>query len=123
MELNRSQGVVSSPGFGFSNYPDKLQCTWKINEPNGKTVDMMFHFLDTEKFFDLLTVKNANTSTELARYSGNLAKLPSQSWLLLTRASNLLVLFTSDYSYNKKGFNATFSIGKYISFLQAVLQT
>ena len=111
LELNRSQGVISSPGFGYSSYPNNLACTWRITEPSGRVVDMMFHFLDTEKDFDIVTVKNGSTSAVVAKYSGNLAKLPSQAWKLLTGSSYLHVLFSSDYSYNKKGFNATFSIG------------
>ena len=112
MELNRSQGIISSPGFGFSNYPDKLDCTWKINEPQNKTVDMIFHFLDTEKFFDTVDVLNGFEKSLIRRYSGKLATVPSQAFGLQTGLSMLRVTFKSDYSYNRKGFNATFSIGK-----------
>lgn len=112
MELNRSQGIISSPGFGFGNYPDKLDCTWKINEPQNRTIDMIFHYFDTEKFFDTVDVLDDVPKSLIKRFSGKLATLPSQAFGLLTGSSVLRVTFKSDYSYNKKGFNATFSIGK-----------
>ena len=111
LELNTSQGVLSSPGFGYSNYPDNLQCMWKVYEPNGRPADLMFHFFDTEKFFDYATVNNGSKALVIARYSGKIAVLPSQSWVLLTGRHSFTVTFTSDYSYSKRGFNATFSIG------------
>ena len=113
MQLNKSQGVLSSPGFGYGKYPNNLQCTWNINEPNGTAVDMIFHFFETEKDYDFVTVTNGTKPVMIARYSGSLATSPSQSWILLTRMGQLTVLFTSDASYTRRGFNVTFSIGSY----------
>eukprot|EP00795_Rhopilema_esculentum_P001778 gene1778-16265_t len=111
IELNATKGVISSPGFGYKNYPNMLDCTWKINEPNGRNIDLLFHFFDTELYFDVLDVLNGNTGASIKRYSGELARLASEAWILDTATSKLDVTFKSDYSYSKKGFRISFSVG------------
>eukprot|EP00795_Rhopilema_esculentum_P001726 gene1726-16211_t len=111
IELNATKGVISSPGFGYKNYPNMSDCTWKINEPNGRNIGLLFHFFDTELDFDVLDVLNGNTGASIKRYSGELARQASEAWILATATSQLDFTFKSDNSYRKKGFRISFSVG------------
>ena len=40
--LNDSYGEISSPGFGFIDYPTLQSCTWSINLPPGIKYSVIF---------------------------------------------------------------------------------
>ena len=111
-EMNVSQGIVASPGFGFKDYPKLIQCTWKINEPKDRPITFIFHKFDTERKYDTLKLKNSSGAV-IAEYSGVLSKgLLQVAWILETHYSKIELKFESDVTYSISGFNSTFSIGK-----------
>ncbi len=81
---------------------------WVISEPNNRSVALMFHYFDTEKYFDTVDVEKGPGKVLAGRYSGTL-----DPWTLDV-GSDIRIKFRTDYSASAAGFNLTFSIGKYI---------
>lgn len=109
--LTESYGQFSSPGFGYANYPNNLNCIWKIETK--ENVSLQFHFLDTEKDYDLITVHD-NRSNKKYSFSGSLTKdiQRTGTFKLVVESTNCTLSFTTDNSYKMKGFNVTYSKGE-----------
>eukprot|EP00794_Sanderia_malayensis_P018983 gene18983-20890_t len=109
-ELNNSYGVITSPGFSYGKYPNLLRCAWQISEPNNRSLTLKFHYFVTEKHFDTVDIQTGPGNTLAARYSGELAKEETSAWILQVGAVPRISIRT-DYSYSRKGFNLSYSIG------------
>ena len=98
--LNSPNGVITSPGFP-NNYPDNSNVAWLIQVPQGNYIEMNFLSFKTEEY-DCLKVYNATSdaSTIIEEYCGN--DSPKR---LISHNHEILLVFTSDYSDNYKGFN------------------
>uniref|UniRef100_A0A7M5WWI0 Uncharacterized protein n=1 Tax=Clytia hemisphaerica TaxID=252671 RepID=A0A7M5WWI0_9CNID len=108
--LKKDFGIISSPGFGYTNYPNLLNCTWKFETQ--RNISIIFHFFDTEKDYDFVRVFNGNGG-KIHEYSGSLTKDQDKTGMFTSviEMNDLTLRFTSDKSYRMKGFNATYSIG------------
>ena len=110
-EMNETQGIVSSPGFGHANYPNMLLCTWIIRTEN-LPMSYIFHNFDTERKYDVLTLRK-NTGVAIETYSGSKTKgWVTNQWILETQESYVKITFISDVTNSMGGFNTTYSIGK-----------
>ena len=107
---NSSFGIITSPGFGFENYLNQLECVWNVSEPFGRDISFIFHEFDTEEKYDVVTVNSKGVL--LKSYSGSKTKDNKDEWILHINASQASLTFKTDLTYGLKGFNATFSIGK-----------
>jgi len=54
--MTGESGVVTSPGFGASHYPDMMTCTWRILPASGKSVQLRFEAFSLEEDKDYLKV-------------------------------------------------------------------
>ena len=105
-----SKGYIQSPGFGYAKYPNKVRCQWKIREIDGKDITVMLHYFDTEKKYDLMIVKD-RVGNSIYSFSGSYHEKTDVPWPL--KKSEVLIEFSSDFTYNKRGFNISFSKGIY----------
>jgi len=103
------QGVIKTPNYP-KNYPERLQCTWKIEVPKGHTVTLVFlHFFiernvgcsnDYVKVYD-----GGNTqAVMIGKYCGGL-----RPFKVLATSNQMTVSFTSDSSLTFSGFKAQFT--------------
>ncbi|XP_076821753.1 CUB and sushi domain-containing protein 1-like isoform X4 [Clavelina lepadiformis] len=90
---------LNSPGWP-DNYDDSLECTWELTASYGKWIRLEFLNFDTESCCDRLTV--SSRGTELGRYTGS--SLPP----VTTARNSLRLVFRSDGSVNRPGFQAVF---------------
>ncbi|KAG9276492.1 cubilin [Astyanax mexicanus] len=99
-----------SPGWP-NEYEPNQECTWVIRSPDS-TVELNLLFLDIEDeascLYDSLVIRDGETnlSPELARLCGR--QLPGS---IHTTRDSMFLRFTSDYSINGRGFNASYSKG------------
>ncbi|XP_078491059.1 cubilin-like [Ciona intestinalis] len=92
---------ITSPGYP-NNYPSDVNCTWTITAPDGMRVQLNLQTLDTEAYFDYLTLLSDIRS--FARFSGAYANKTYTSF-----DNSLTLRFTSDRSITRSGFIATFT--------------
>ncbi|XP_013879229.1 cubilin [Austrofundulus limnaeus] len=103
-----STGVVQSPGFPGSNYPDSSSCEWYLEGPTGHYLTLSFGNFSLQNTpgctADYVELREYNASGRLlGRHCGN--NLPAS---VDTSDSFAYVKFVSDTSGNAAGFRLTF---------------
>ena len=103
--LSSARGTISSPN--YPNYYDNLDnFCWVIRRPDGFVISLFFNAFSTS-LDDYMRVFDGNStnSRELLSASGSPSTLPNP----VTSSSNaMLVVFSSDYKFSGKGFQATY---------------
>uniref|UniRef100_A0ABM0MZ98 Uncharacterized protein LOC100378937 n=1 Tax=Saccoglossus kowalevskii TaxID=10224 RepID=A0ABM0MZ98_SACKO len=118
IEIVRSHGYISTPGYGVNDYPGEIMCTWAIEEPSGKPLTLIFDDafeLELNTDADFVTVYDGiDDSGDILTgpWSGNSGTvtdgtLPPPN----SRSENgmFYVVFTSSQQRNAMGFRARFS--------------
>ncbi|XP_017269603.1 cubilin [Kryptolebias marmoratus] len=103
-----SSGVVQSPGFPGSNYPDSSSCEWYFEGPTGHYLTLSFENFNLQDSpgctADFVEIREYNASgSVLSRHCGN--NLPAS---VDTSDSFAYVKFVSDNSINAAGFKLSF---------------
>ncbi|XP_058522650.1 CUB and sushi domain-containing protein 1 [Ochotona princeps] len=105
--IHGSSGTILSPGFP-DFYPNSLNCTWTIEVPHGKGVQMTFHTFHLESSHDyLLITEDGSFSEPVARLTGSVLPHTIKAGLFGNFTAQLR--FISDFSISYEGFNITFS--------------
>jgi len=103
-----SAGIIKSPNYP-DNYPHQEDLTIPIEVPSGSKIKLSFTTFDIENEtscnFDYVKVVDSDGITELAKLCGS--NIPSP---IISSGNKLLVVFHSDGSVNKKGFEASWKI-------------
>ncbi|KAG8123781.1 hypothetical protein E2320_019192 [Naja naja] len=103
--LRVSYGIFTSPCFP-NNYPNNQACKWTIRAPSGYIIQITFVDFDIEEAsgctYDHI---NLDTGDKRDSYCGMTAKGLSFN----SSRNEMIVSFTSDFSIQKKGFNATYT--------------
>ncbi|XP_053315605.1 CUB and sushi domain-containing protein 1 [Spea bombifrons] len=100
-------GTILSPGFP-DFYPNSLNCTWTIEVPHGKGVQLMFHTFHLESSHDYLLITEDGSFTHpVARLTGSVLPQTIKAGLFGNFTAQLR--FISDFSISYEGFNITFS--------------
>ena len=98
-------GTVKSPNYP-DNYPDHEDLSIPIEVTSGSTIELSFTTLDIEPEascgYDYVKILDSDGTTELAKLCGD--SLPSP---LKSSGHKLTVVFHSDESVTRKGFEAT----------------
>ncbi|XP_031549095.1 CUB domain-containing protein 2-like [Actinia tenebrosa] len=109
IQMTSEQGTIKSPNYPIFNYPNNIQCTWKITVPRGKTIKLTIDYMSMESSLfctaDYLQVRDGyySTSTKKGDYCGS-------TRLTITSSSRYLwVRFRSDHQYTAKGFSLSYS--------------
>ena len=94
-----------SDGSGGSNYGNNQLCYWFISPPCANSVTLSFSQFNSEQGYDgLIIYDDWDGSNQLAVLSGT--SLPSS---VTSNTGKMLVIFTSDYSFNYQGFSANYT--------------
>ncbi|KAL4240085.1 Coagulation factor 5/8 C-terminal domain [Mactra antiquata] len=104
-------GRISSPGYYSGNqYPNNLNCSVSLLDPELRIVTLVFHHFDTEPEFDFVQVYDIaqNSDTLLQNASGQ-----QEPWSVSSSSGQLRVHFMSDSSLTMIGWAASFSFDCY----------
>lgn len=106
--------VFSSPSGTFTSpcypndYPNSQACMWTLRAPTGYIIQITFNDFDIEEapncIYDSLSLDNGESQT---KFCGATAKGLSFN----SSANEMHVSFSSDFSIQKKGFNASYIRG------------
>uniref|UniRef100_A0A663M924 Adhesion G-protein coupled receptor G6 n=1 Tax=Athene cunicularia TaxID=194338 RepID=A0A663M924_ATHCN len=102
--LTDPSGVFTSPCFP-SDYPNSQACKWIIRAPHGYIIQLTFIDFDIEEapgcIYDSLTLDNGESPM-------NLCGITAKGLSYNSTGNEMIVLFKSDFSIQKKGFNASY---------------
>ncbi|XP_039202745.1 adhesion G-protein coupled receptor G6 isoform X4 [Crotalus tigris] len=105
MVLSNPTGIFTSPCFP-NNYPNNQACKWTIRAPSGYIIQIIFVDFDIEEAsgctYDHVTL---DTGDKRDSYCGMTAKGLSFN----SSRNEMIISFTSDFSIQRKGFNATYT--------------
>lgn len=101
-----------SDGSGSNNYNDNTDCMWLIAPPGAGTITLSFtgvFDLEVYNCSDKITVYDGGDTTAsiLAVLCGNSNMTPPAP--VTSTGGNMFVRFTSDYSYNNGGWDASYT--------------
>ncbi|NWY26946.1 AGRG6 protein, partial [Pheucticus melanocephalus] len=102
--LTDPSGVFTSPCFP-SDYPNSQACKWIIRAPHGFIIQLTFIDFDIEEapgcIYDSLTLDNGENPM-------NLCGITAKGLSYNSTGNEMIVSFKSDFSIQKKGFNASY---------------
>ncbi|NXA95545.1 AGRG6 protein, partial [Melanocharis versteri] len=102
--LTDPSGVFTSPCFP-SDYPNSQACRWIIRAPHGYIIQLTFIDFDIEEapgcIYDSLTLDNGESPM-------NLCGITAKGLSYNSAGNEMIVSFKSDFSIQKKGFNASY---------------
>ncbi|XP_064342720.1 adhesion G-protein coupled receptor G6 isoform X2 [Camelus dromedarius] len=102
--LSSPSGTFTSPCYP-NDYPNSQSCMWTLRAPVGYIIQITFNDFDIEEapncIYDSLSLDNGESQT---KFCGATAKGLSFN----SSANEMHVSFSSDFSIQKKGFNASY---------------
>ncbi|NWU44575.1 AGRG6 protein, partial [Hylia prasina] len=102
--LTDPSGVFTSPCFP-NDYPNSQACKWIIRAPHGFIIQLTFIDFDIEEapgcIYDSLTLDNGESPM-------NLCGITAKGLSYNSTGNEMIVSFKSDFSIQKKGFNASY---------------
>uniref|UniRef100_G1P1I3 Adhesion G-protein coupled receptor G6 n=1 Tax=Myotis lucifugus TaxID=59463 RepID=G1P1I3_MYOLU len=102
--LSNPSGTFTSPCYP-NDYPNAQYCMWTLRAPAGYIIQITFNDFDIEEapncIYDSLSLDNGESQK---KFCGATAKGLSFN----SSANEMLVSFSSDFSIQKKGFNASY---------------
>ncbi|XP_015988183.2 adhesion G-protein coupled receptor G6 isoform X5 [Rousettus aegyptiacus] len=102
--LSNPSGTFTSPCYP-NDYPNSQACVWTLRAPTGYIIQITFNDFDIEEapncIYDSLSLDNGESQT---KFCGATAKGLSFN----SSANEMHVSFSSDFSIQKKGFNASY---------------
>uniref|UniRef100_A0A8C2TAC3 Adhesion G-protein coupled receptor G6 n=1 Tax=Coturnix japonica TaxID=93934 RepID=A0A8C2TAC3_COTJA len=102
--LTDPSGVFTSPCYP-SDYPNSQSCKWVIRAPHGFIIQLTFSDFDIEEapgcIYDSLTLDNGESPM-------NLCGITAKGLSYNSTGNEMIVSFKSDFSIQKKGFNASY---------------
>nr|XP_045014050.1 adhesion G-protein coupled receptor G6 isoform X2 [Jaculus jaculus] len=103
--LSSASGTFTSPCYP-NDYPNSQACLWTLRAPTGYIIQITFNDFDIEEapncIYDSLSLDNGESQT---KFCGATAKGLSFN----SSANEMHVSFSSDFSIQKKGFNASYT--------------
>ncbi|XP_045468348.1 sushi, von Willebrand factor type A, EGF and pentraxin domain-containing protein 1 isoform X2 [Harmonia axyridis] len=107
--IESTNGTVSSPAFGLTEYPSNQECLYKIKNPEGGPLSLNFKRFEVDKS-DFVQVYDGSSTTGLRLHSGNGFSANSKPKITLTASSGeMLLRFVTDALHDSIGWEATFS--------------
>ncbi|MCX7606927.1 MAG: T9SS type A sorting domain-containing protein [Bacteroidia bacterium] len=105
MQLTAPAGTLSD-GSGSSDYTNRTNCRWLIQPPGASWIQLSFSSFNTEANYDFVRVYDGATTSSplLGSFSGS--SLPSS---LTSTGGSMLIVFTSDSSITRAGWEASYT--------------
>ncbi|KAH3817670.1 hypothetical protein DPMN_119225 [Dreissena polymorpha] len=109
--LTDSFGVITSPNFP-SNYPNKVECTWVINAPEGYVINVYFTEFELEfsynydcddDYIELLQGPDAS-SPSIGKFCWTVPPIVFKS-----QSNSASIVFSTDSDVSARGFNLTYT--------------
>ncbi|XP_062603015.1 uncharacterized protein LOC134264744 [Saccostrea cucullata] len=110
MNIQRDSGSIFSPGYGVTNYPPVLHCTWLIQSKNGQALLLRFNDFRLQDKDYVQVYLGYNTSSSPV-YSGSGLTgnvVPSN---VISKTGTIFITMTTSATGNSKGFQASFTAG------------
>ncbi|XP_070567428.1 uncharacterized protein [Ptychodera flava] len=118
IDIDRSFGIIDSPGYDVSTYPDDIVCSWIIQEPDGNPLTLIFDEdfeLERNTDDDYIMVYdgiNNDGNILIGPWSGNAdgvsdGTLPPPN--CRSKSGQFYIVFVSSRRRSAKGFRARFS--------------
>lgn len=63
IDLQAGSGLISSPAYGLQDYNHDLDCSWLIQDPDGRGLTLVFESFNTEPELDYVEVNCSLTRT------------------------------------------------------------
>lgn len=106
-------GTLMSPAYGLVNYPSNQECLYRIRNPGGGPLSLVFNSFKVDKS-DFVQVFDGSSTSGLRLHPGNGFTQSSKPTITLTASSGeMLIRFSTDALHSKEGWLATFSAGNY----------
>lgn len=104
-QLTAPNGTFSD-GSGNSDYTNRANCRWLIQPPGATFIQLTFSSFNTESNYDFVRVYDGPTTSSplLGSYSGT--SIPPT---LTSTGGSMLVVFTSDSSITRAGWEASYT--------------
>ncbi|KAL3876991.1 hypothetical protein ACJMK2_034758 [Sinanodonta woodiana] len=103
----KGYGELYSPGYRASSYPNGINCTWTIEDPQGRALTLVFHNFSTEVNFDTVKVFNDSSYSPQAA-SGPFSGVKNEI-IIHSSTGHFLIHFVSDGQVSRSGWSASFS--------------
>lgn len=109
MVLTNPTGFFSSPCFP-SDYPNSQACKWTIRAPSGYIIQITFVDFEIEEapncIYDYLALDTGGDKKV------NFCGVTPRGSSFNSSGNQMVVSFTSDFSIQKRGFNASYTRGR-----------
>ncbi|XP_048248139.1 uncharacterized protein LOC124151774 isoform X1 [Haliotis rufescens] len=106
--IRSGHAKIESPGYGVSNYPNDINCFWRLLDPQRRELSLIFQAnFDTETSIDQVFVYNTSqevTGSHASIHSGRISPRPSR-----TGVGEFFVRFTTDERITRPGWTAAIS--------------
>lgn len=104
-----SNGTLTSPAFGLTDYPANQECLFNVRNPTGRPLSLRFTKFNVHTS-DSVQIYDGMTTSGLRLHSGNGFTGAAKPKLTLTASSGeMLVKFVTDSLHNGAGWSAVFS--------------
>lgn len=110
--LSNPTGIFTSPCFPLE-YPGSQSCKWTIRAPSGFIIQITFIDFEIEEapncMYDFVRLE-----TGVSHKKQDLCGVTARGLSFNSTGNEMIVSFTSDFSIQKKGFNASYTRGMYM---------
>lgn len=104
-------GTLMSPAYRLANYPSNQECLYRIKNPGGGPLSLVFNNFKVDKS-DFVQVFDGSSSSGLRLHPGNGFTQTAKPTITLTASSGeMLIRFTTDALHSNEGWLSTFSAG------------
>ncbi|XP_061169998.1 sushi, von Willebrand factor type A, EGF and pentraxin domain-containing protein 1-like [Saccostrea echinata] len=110
LKIRSDRGTIFSPGYGVTNYPPVLQCSWLIQSENDQPLLLRFNdFRLQDKDFVQVYLGNNTASSPVHSGLGFTGSMvPSD---VISKTGTIFITMTTSATGNSKGFHASFTAG------------
>lgn len=102
-------GTLTSPAYGLANYPSNQECLYKIKNPGGGPLSLVFNNFNVDKS-DNVQIFDGSSTSGLRLHPGKGFTQTAKPTITLTASGGeMLIRFSTDALHSNEGWLATFS--------------
>ena len=102
-DASKTSGTIYSTGSSSSTYGSNMDCRWNLT--SNAVIELLFYDFATESSADYVSVYDGDSTSAplIGRFSGSSVPPP-----ITSSSTKLYMRFTSDGSWQYRGFNARY---------------
>ncbi|XP_033758117.1 fibropellin-1-like [Pecten maximus] len=108
-DLLADSGRFTSPVYSVKNYPNQLECSWKLRSISGRPISIKFTDFDTQMYKDYVKLYNGLTGQDTPLHNNQGLSGTASGTIITADSGPMLMTFSSGAYGQNTGFNATFS--------------